>query len=323
MYIFKKIFFIAFLVLFFVGLSGCINPVGEASRGSKYVSNVQGEKTLGGSVLFIGDVGGNVQPCDPSDRTCQAMLPRLYNMNLILIGHYVEPNDYRALLNGKDPETIFKSRYYNFVFDSDDDQNGHNGKDMLFGGQGNDNQNGGAGPDVLYGNEGNDWMYGDSGVDRLYGGEGNDNMNGGEDSDTLYGGSGNDIMYDGDYTSSGNDTLFGENGDDAIFLSKGKDTVYAGTGNDRISIRNPDANSDKLIYAEDGNDSITYNIYSQSSGIDRILGGNGFDTVDFPGSNPPNSYVSYDRNGTDRYGYYDQYFLSGRFVKLYDIEEIR
>ncbi|MDJ0715750.1 MAG: cellulase family glycosylhydrolase [Prochloraceae cyanobacterium] len=128
---------------------------------------------------------------------------------------------------------------------------GGEGKDKLYGGEGNDSLNGGGGKDKLYGGEGNDSLNGGEGKDKLYGGEGNDSLNGGEGKDKLYGGEGNDSLEGGE----GKDLLLGNKGDDILIGGEGQDTLIGGNGNDIFVIAN-DSAVDLIPDFENGQDLI-------------------------------------------------------------------
>lgn len=89
---------------------------------------------------------------------------------------------------------------------------------------GDDEIQGGELKDTIYGGIGNDTISGDKGDDIIYGGEGNDTINGGSGDDIIEGGKGDDILY-GSY--SGNNTFVYNQGD-------GADTIYADTHENKI-----------------------------------------------------------------------------------------
>jgi hypothetical protein len=81
---------------------------------------------------------------------------------------------------------------------------------------------GGPGNDELNGDEENDELYGEGGVDTL---------NGDNDHDKLHAGPGDDVEVSG---GPGNDQLFGEGGADVVHGSTGDDDVGGGPGNDKL-----------------------------------------------------------------------------------------
>ncbi|WP_143555227.1 calcium-binding protein [Snodgrassella alvi] len=133
--------------------------------------------------------------------------------------------------------------------------NGWQGKDLLYGGNGNDTLNGNDGDDTLYGDAGNDILNGGNGNDTLYGGTGNDTLNGGNGNDTLYGGTDNDTLNgaDGDDIingDDGDDILYGDAGNDQLNGSYGNDTLSGGNGNDILNGND----GDDILYGDAGND---------------------------------------------------------------------
>ncbi len=110
-----------------------------------------------------------------------------------------------------------------------DEINGLDGADTIFGLGGNDQVHAGSGTDnvtlargddVAYGGRGNDVITGGNGEDVLYGEGDNDNLSGGKGEDELFGG-------------AGNDTLNGNNGDDII--AGGAATTPSSTARGRMS----------------------------------------------------------------------------------------
>jgi Ca2+-binding RTX toxin-like protein len=83
---------------------------------------------------------------------------------------------------------------------------------------------GGNGKDRLYGNEGENWLEGEAGSDELYGGNVRDVMLGGSGNDNGYGNSGDDWIVGG----SGSDKLYGAGGADVIFGDEYIDGLIAG-----------------------------------------------------------------------------------------------
>ena len=76
----------------------------------------------------------------------------------------------------------------------DDEIDGDDGSDRLFGGKGDDDIDGDDGDDRLFGGAGNDDLDGDDGQDRLAGGRGDDTLDGGAGNDILRGGAGADTF---------------------------------------------------------------------------------------------------------------------------------
>lgn len=100
-----------------------------------------------------------------------------------------------------------------------------------------DQLDGGNSADTLFGMGGNDKIVGGNAGDTLDGGAGDDLLEGGNDSDTLSGGTGNDRLL-GDNGSdvldggAGNDDLQGGNGNDVILAGGGNDQIRGGNGKD-------------------------------------------------------------------------------------------
>jgi Ca2+-binding RTX toxin-like protein len=106
------------------------------------------------------------------------------------------------------------------LFDDDDDVDGSEGNDTLYGG-GKDTLSGGAGSDGLDGENGNDSLHGGAGPDVLQGGYGNDFLVGGSEDDFLQGESNHDTLNGG----AGNDGLHGGNGADSLNGGSGDDLL--------------------------------------------------------------------------------------------------
>ena len=145
--------------------------------------------------------------------------------------------------------------------------NGFGGDDVINGGDGDDVIFGGDDSDLLYGGNGNDHIYGNDGVDFLDGGMGNDYLDGGENNDSIIGDDGDDIIVD----LYGDNKINGGNGNDNIKTGSGIDTIFGGSGDDEIY----SGDGDDTIEGNDGNDTI----YGEG-GRDTIYGGNGNDYID-------------------------------------------
>ncbi len=85
-------------------------------------------------------------------------------------------------------------------------------------------------------------MWGNEGRDSLYGGDGDDDMDGGGDDDLLKGGDGRDTLWGG----KGNDTLDGGDGDDFLWGNNGNDTFIFSGNSGKDVIRDYDADSDTI-----------------------------------------------------------------------------
>lgn len=111
---------------------------------------------------------------------------------------------------------------------SENEIDGGDGNDQIFGLGANDALKGGKGDDLLDGGDGNDTLKGEQGRDTLLGGQGRDVLDGGDDDDNLSGGSEADLLDGG----KGNDILAGDDGDDILAGNKGDDRLFGGNGND-------------------------------------------------------------------------------------------
>ncbi len=112
------------------------------------------------------------------------------------------------------------------AFGGNDNINGANGDDEIYGGVGNDTLNGGNNNDRLYGQSGNDSLNGGAGFDFLDGGSGNDMLNGNADADVLNGGAGRDVLNGGD----GSDVISGGNQRDVFTGGLGADVFQFEAG---------------------------------------------------------------------------------------------
>lgn len=150
--------------------------------------------------------------------------------------------------------------------DGNDKVFGLGGDDIILGGRGNDKLDGGEGNDFVDGDDGNDKLFGQAGDDDLIGGGGNDHLDGGAGNDLLDGGDGNDKLTGGE----GDDVIDGGDGNDNIIAGSGLNTVLAGRGNDKITAGD-DAD---LIEGGDGNDKVF-----SGGGDDEIYGDDGKDVI--------------------------------------------
>jgi Ca2+-binding RTX toxin-like protein len=121
-------------------------------------------------------------------------------------------------------------------------QGGHEGDDLLIGGDlqdwiigdgGNDMLLGMGGPDApVSGSAGNDVLNGGKGSDNfLDGGDGDDLIIGGSRADRAMGGLGNDILKG----NKGKDRLFGQDGDDSLSGGPDRDRCSGGVGKDKVT----------------------------------------------------------------------------------------
>ncbi len=106
----------------------------------------------------------------------------------------------------------FSKQPVQFGTSSDDQLDGNNARNVIYGLTGDDAIRGGKGGDFLCGENGNDTLYGEEGNDKLYGFSGNDEIHGGPGNDNLRGG-------------SGADNLTGGTGADSFDCGTGIDTI--------------------------------------------------------------------------------------------------
>lgn len=128
---------------------------------------------------------------------------------------------------------------YSHIFHGDDQLNGsqysdlmygYDGNDVVMGGIGNDNINGNQGFDAVLGGDGHDAVFGGRQDDLVRGDEGNDLVSGNMGLDTVIGGLGDDYLYGGQDA----DSLHGEDGDDLLSGDRGSDVLTGGAGIDRF-----------------------------------------------------------------------------------------
>lgn len=125
----------------------------------------------------------------------------------------------------------------------------------------NDNLNGNDLANKLWGQGGNDFIFGNGGNDTLLGGNGRDFLDGGDGKDTLSGGAQRDILDGG----NGDDTLDGGAGRDALYGGAGDDVLTGGKSADRFIFEfdtDDDGEVDQL-----GSDRIT----DFELGVDKII----------------------------------------------------
>lgn len=152
-----------------------------------------------------------------------------------------------------------------------------------------------TGVNQIVGGTGNDTINatGATAVQSNLGGAGDDHIIGGARSDTLYGGDGNDVLEGG----AGNDLLLGDDGDDSLFGGAGSDTLNGGAGANYL-----DGGEGSDIYVVGAGDVVHDSgtsgfdsariadpngaaiFVGDWTGINRITGFTGNDTIDATGS---------------------------------------
>lgn len=221
----------------------------------------------------------------------------------------------KAVKGSADDDSFFGSKFNDnfdgrggddliYALDGNDSLTGGDGNDTVYTGNGSDRALGGLGRDTLYGNLGNDRLYGGDGKDFLSGDEGNDSLYGDAGRDTLNGGDGNDRLYGGEDDDllsgdGGNDRLDGGKGDDDLNGGEGTDYLSGGDGDDMLNGRDPFIVTDPTtpplpgrdrLLGGNGNDTVL-----ADSG-DYALGGKGVDTLNVQFANPSSGYLVYSIN---------------------------
>ncbi|MFU8863436.1 MAG: beta strand repeat-containing protein [Rhodobacterales bacterium] len=152
-----------------------------------------------------------------------------------------------------------------------------------------------TGVNQIVGNSGNDTIdaTGATAVQSILGGAGDDHIIGGSRSDTLFGGDGDDVLEGG----AGNDRLVGDDGNDSLFGGAGSDTLIGGAGANYL-----DGGNGSDIYVVGAGDVVHDSgtsgfdsariadpdgaaiFVGDWTGINRITGFTGDDTIDATGS---------------------------------------
>ncbi|MCV6592618.1 MAG: hypothetical protein OIF48_06685 [Silicimonas sp.] len=149
------------------------------------------------------------------------------------------------------------------------------GNDSIAAESGADNVSSGAGQDTLLGGWGNDTLDGGAGDDRLFGHENDDLLIAGGGRDTLVGASGDDTLLGG----AGNDTLIGDAGADSMDGGDAGDRYTIGTGD---LVTDTGASGFDEAYMALGAGSTAIDLAGWS-GLERIIAGEGDDTLDASG----------------------------------------
>lgn len=153
-----------------------------------------------------------------------------------IIEKAVNAETFRDFLDLKSPEELDS---YISQFETEDDGNdqldGGNGDDLLFGMGGDDKLYGGDGNDLLFGGSGNDFLDGGNGADKLYGGAGNDILVYDANDVLIHGGSGIDFLVSNDASLSLETLLNGGEGKPEV---QGVEVLI--TGKDALSLTSMD-----------------------------------------------------------------------------------
>ncbi|ASM72543.1 MULTISPECIES: Hint domain-containing protein [Roseobacteraceae] len=196
------------------------------------------------------------------------------------------------------------------------DKRPDNGRDTVYGGEGDDVIYGADDDDLLYGDEGDDYIDGEIDDDTIFGGTGDDTLLGGQGNDEIYGGEGDDYINAGRnadivYGGAGDDTIYGENGADKLMGGDGDDWIDGGTGDDTLDGGDGDdmiigATGDDVMTGGAGNDTIDGgnggdDMMSGGDGRDTFLKANAGDTVD--GGTGGDDFDTLDLTGAGKYEY--------------------
>lgn len=155
---------------------------------------------------------------------------------------------------------------------------GGSGNDEVFAGRGNDVVRAGAGADRVFGEDGNDLLFGEDGDDFLSGGEGNDHLVAGTGNDIVDGGMGEDVVDAGD----GADIILAT-------LDAANDIYDGGEGTDTLDLTSTQIGViANLIAGTVTGIEIGMDV---AVGIERILAGQGDDTVIVSNDTRENSYA--------------------------------
>lgn len=220
----------------------------------------------------------------------------LQNMNPFLSTDELQAGDIAGILtyygekeydNGVDVVNFTKVNAGQTIYalGGNDNLNGSDLVDNIFGGAGNDTVFGNGGADLLVDTRGVNTISGGGGGDTIVGGTGTTIASGNNGNDTLIGGVGDDTLDGG----SGNDVIRGD--PSGSFIS-GDDTLIAGSGNDIL---------------EGGGGADTF-VFSRESGNNRILDFEDGDMIDLQGfsfgqgtltNNGTDSFFSFDASGVN------------------------
>ncbi|PSF35554.1 hypothetical protein C7H19_16215 [Aphanothece hegewaldii CCALA 016] len=136
------------------------------------------------------------------------------NTNFYIASSVIAGSATHILLDGLGNQVGVKAAGTQSLSSFDDNLNGGNNNDTIYGGLGDDTINGGAGQDLLYGDDGNDVLTGGNNNDTLVGGFGDDILVGGNNNDIF-------VFAQGDGTDIVNDFRAVGAGTDLIGLSGG------------------------------------------------------------------------------------------------------
>ena len=171
---------------------------------------------------------------------------------------------------------------------------GLGGDDKIYGGPG-------GGDDDLQGGDGNDMLFGGRGDDKLTGGMGDDMLNGGKGADTFAGGPGDDMIYAdlADDDIDGGENEEGPGDTDTLSFARLVDMAVGAEGAGNAFTLGRDAMNIERVIGTDEDDYITGAAATGTAGTDdympmpeEIEGGDGGDTL--RGGEGPGDTVSYE-----------------------------
>lgn len=174
---------------------------------------------------------------------------------------------------------------YYYYADANGGYYGDPGWKIFFVGSQNDDQfQGDDAADTMWGNNGDDLLQGFGGDDDLYGGNGEDTLNGGIGDDDLFGGNNNDLFiggagYDAHYGGAGIDTVDYSSSVQHINMSLKHNLGFHGDsfGDSFYSIENVIGTKKADVIV--GSDSLIGNTIDGGDGDDVIFGGGGDDLI--------------------------------------------
>ncbi|RHW77517.1 calcium-binding protein [Colwellia sp. RSH04] len=203
---------------------------------------------------------------------------------------------------------------------------------VIFGTDGDDSN--------IKGDAKNDRLYGGDGKDILYGKEGDDHLEGGLDNDKLYGGDGGDFLLGGkgdDHLESGEEDVYGEgainilhggDGRDTLVGGDGIDYLYGGDGNDSLWVGKGALHvvSWNEAEAKDADIVIKGSSMGFTLGTELMVGGDGFDSYYLGAS--ANHVIIHDSDGqgaihggAEDIGDKTYVFTGGKYLRKYkDVE---
>lgn len=288
-----------------------IEDVGGTNRGDTIIGS-------DGSNVIKGHGGDDSLDGGAGTDTAQFTGDRANYAVSLVSGDVIRIEDRRTLEQRQDddPRTIYSvaegtDRLVNFeTFQFKD---GTVDQETLF--EGNNELDGSDFADSLFGYAGDDTLTGNDGNDVLEGGSGDDFLDGGAGSDTISGGAGFDAVTYYSYSASinanfstgvvwipdaggevdqldsveeiltgdGDDTVIGNDGANFVYAQGGDNELHGGEGNDTLSAAF--GGGDNSLYGDGGDDTLTVlgfvggtNLLDGGAGNDSMTGSTGDDT---------------------------------------------